>query len=55
LDRVCVKVRSGKGMAKPTGFVSARAKEKMRNRERKITPEQEISIRGRIDIFLSEI
>jgi hypothetical protein len=42
-------------MAKPTGFVSARAKKKMRNMEKKATPKEEITTRRLINFFLSHI
>jgi hypothetical protein len=40
-----VKVKSGKGMAKPTGFVSPKANEKMRNAEGRTTDKEEIGLR----------
>jgi hypothetical protein len=35
LERICLKVSSGKGMAKPTGFVSDQASAKKKNTEKK--------------------
>jgi hypothetical protein len=44
-----VKVRLGKGMAKPIGFVSPRDEEKKRNMDRKKAQKEEMSIRLRIN------
>jgi hypothetical protein len=51
LDKVWVKVRSGKGMANPICLVSPKAEEKKSNMERKRTQKEEVNIRQFINFF----
>ena len=46
-----MKVRLGKGMAKPIDFVSPEAEEKKSKRERKKTEKEELSIRQYINFL----